>query len=340
MKEKKWDIFISHAREDKEDVVRPLAEALKRAGVKVWLDEHELKLGDSLSEKIDEGLSESSFGAVILSPAFLAKHWPKRELAGLRAREEEGKKVILPVWHNLDKPTVSQFSPILADALAASTGQGIDNVVKSILDVIFAPTSDSPSAKNPSVARRLIEILESRPKKTTFIAFLKSHLQRTNRYLGWGGPSILEEYELEGSKFDAYAPYVGHGCCLTLVSFTEAWTDPFELAHEAGGVPAICSEIEHTISRIRSIQQRFAADAKAQARLRNELIRAYGGGFPRSYLLGLERCPPELQFFMYAGRRSYIDADTDRHHTWSRLLKNNSSVSIKTYDNIIDMFLE
>jgi hypothetical protein len=122
--EKKWDIFLSHASEDKAAVVRPLAAGLRRAGVKVWLDEHELKLGDSLSGKIDEGLSDSSFGAVILSPAFLAKHWPQKELAGLRAREEDGKKVILPVLHNLDKHTVTQYSPILADALAVSTDQG------------------------------------------------------------------------------------------------------------------------------------------------------------------------------------------------------------------------
>ena len=84
-------------------VVRPLVKALTRAGIKVWVDEHELRIGDSLSEKIDEGLAMSQFGAVILSPAFLAKHWPKKELSGLRAREEDGQKVILPIWHNVNR---------------------------------------------------------------------------------------------------------------------------------------------------------------------------------------------------------------------------------------------
>jgi len=73
MEEKKWDIFISHASEDKVTVARPLAAALRRAGVRVWLDEHELRVGDSLSEKVDEGLSQSRFGVVILSPGFFAK---------------------------------------------------------------------------------------------------------------------------------------------------------------------------------------------------------------------------------------------------------------------------
>src|SRR5215813_3916783 len=101
METKEWDIFISHASEDKATVARPLAAALERAGARVWLDEHELTVGDSLTEKIDEGLAHSQFGVVILSPAFFAKQRPKRELAGLRAREEEGKKVILPVWHDV-----------------------------------------------------------------------------------------------------------------------------------------------------------------------------------------------------------------------------------------------
>jgi TIR domain len=67
---KRWDVFISHASEDKEKVVRPLATRLKRLGLTVWVDENELELGDSLSRKIDEGLVESSAGLVILSKAF------------------------------------------------------------------------------------------------------------------------------------------------------------------------------------------------------------------------------------------------------------------------------
>ena len=88
MDDLKWDVFISYASEDKATVAVPLAEALRQAGVSVWLDAHELRIGDSLSAKIDEGLSLSRFGGVILSPAFLEKHWPKKEFAGLGAKEE------------------------------------------------------------------------------------------------------------------------------------------------------------------------------------------------------------------------------------------------------------
>ncbi len=57
-----YDVFISHASEDKDEVVRPLATALQRSGLKVWYDEFELRIGDSLRRKIDQGLAGSRFG--------------------------------------------------------------------------------------------------------------------------------------------------------------------------------------------------------------------------------------------------------------------------------------
>lgn len=116
-----WDIFISHASEDKTAFVAPLARALSAFGVTVWYDDYELKLGDSLSRSIDAGLARSSFGLVVLSPAFLSKRWPEYELRGLISREMIGKKVILPVWHNVSVDDIISFSPTLADKLAVKT---------------------------------------------------------------------------------------------------------------------------------------------------------------------------------------------------------------------------
>ena len=77
------DFFISHASEDKEEVARPLYEALTTTGCRVWYDEFSLKIGDSLRRSIDRGISNSRFGIVILSENFLAKEWPARELDAL-----------------------------------------------------------------------------------------------------------------------------------------------------------------------------------------------------------------------------------------------------------------
>jgi hypothetical protein len=82
-----FDVFVSHASEDKADVARPLTDVLVSRGLRVWLDEQELTLRDTLGRKIDDGLARSRFGVVIVSPNFFAKHWPRRKLDGLVARE-------------------------------------------------------------------------------------------------------------------------------------------------------------------------------------------------------------------------------------------------------------
>jgi hypothetical protein len=144
-----WDVFISHASEDKDAVARPLAELLREVGLKVWLDENELVLGDSLSRKIDEGLAHSAYGVVILSQNFFQKGWPRQELAGLTARQVDGRKVILPVWHGVDKADILSFSPTLADALAVSTQKGLDNVRDAVLRAVSATPETRPTSGPP-----------------------------------------------------------------------------------------------------------------------------------------------------------------------------------------------
>lgn len=130
---KEWDVFISHASEDKEEIAKPLAEALRSNALAVWYDEYALSVGDSLRRKIDEGLAKSKFGIVIVSPAFFSKHWPQQELNGLAAREVNGVKVILPVWHCVTQADVAAQSPTLADRLAVSSRLGLNTVVDQLL---------------------------------------------------------------------------------------------------------------------------------------------------------------------------------------------------------------
>ncbi len=131
---KTWDVFISHASEDKESFVRPLAIALSSLGASVWYDEFSLRLGDSLARSIDKGIANSRFGIVVLSPAFLAKPWPEYELRGLVAREIEEDRVILPVWHGVTRSQVLAFSPSLADKVALeTTGLSAEDVAIGLL---------------------------------------------------------------------------------------------------------------------------------------------------------------------------------------------------------------
>lgn len=131
-----WDVFISHAREDKDAIATPLAEALRSRGLSVWYDDFSLLLGDSLRESIDKGLASSRYGIVILSGYFFAKRWPQQELNGLVTRELDGKKVILPVWHGVDFNEVRSYSPTLADRLAVRTNEGLPRVIERIVAVV------------------------------------------------------------------------------------------------------------------------------------------------------------------------------------------------------------
>lgn len=127
-----WDVFISHASEDKDEVARPLSNLLQQQGLKVWFDEFSLDLGDSLRRSIDKGLAQSRFGVVIISPSFLRKSWPQWELDGLVARELAESKVILPVWHGVSASEVRAYSPSLADKLSVSSSAGLLEVARRV----------------------------------------------------------------------------------------------------------------------------------------------------------------------------------------------------------------
>jgi len=135
-----WDVFICHATEDKDDLVRPLASALRELGLRVWYDEFELRIGDSLRRSIDTGLARSQFGIVVLSQPFFSKNWTQYELDGLVTREMTGEQIILPLWHMITKAEVIGYSPSLADKVARNTADmTIDEIADEIASVVLPP---------------------------------------------------------------------------------------------------------------------------------------------------------------------------------------------------------
>ena len=133
------DVFISHASEDKEEIVRPLASALVNEGLDVWYDEFELKIGDSLRQKIDRGLSHSRVGLVVLSKSFINKGWTNYELDGIVSRTVTGEQILLPIWHNISKKEVIEFSPSLADKVARSTTtHTIEEIASEISELVMS----------------------------------------------------------------------------------------------------------------------------------------------------------------------------------------------------------
>lgn len=131
------DVFISHASEDKDEIVRPLANALINEGLNVWYDEFTLRIGDSLRQKIDQGLANSRVGLVVLSSEFISKGWTNYELDGIVTRTVSGEQILLPIWHNITKQQVVDFSPSLADKVARSTTtHTVEEIAKEIAELL------------------------------------------------------------------------------------------------------------------------------------------------------------------------------------------------------------
>ena len=132
-----WDVFISHASEDKAAIAKPLAEMLQAKGINVWYDEFTLNIGDRLRQSIDHGLANSRYGLVILSHDFFAKKWPQEELEGLFAIETLGRPRILPIWHQVNVNDVRKFSPMLVGRVGVSTDSGLESIVAKIISKVM-----------------------------------------------------------------------------------------------------------------------------------------------------------------------------------------------------------
>ena len=149
-----FDVFISHATEDK-DFAGPLAHALDSAGLRVWFDEFELGLGDSLNEKINYGLSRSRYGVVVISPTFFKKHWAQLEMNGFVARQTSGERVILPIWHRITKNEIIKQAPPLADIVALnSSTQSVEEIVSKIVEKVRVTEPLNTSSEAPAATIR------------------------------------------------------------------------------------------------------------------------------------------------------------------------------------------
>jgi len=145
------DVFICYDSRDKDSFVRPLAQALSKRLLKVWFDEYSLRIGDSLIDKIDEGLRQCRFGIVVISKNFLTrKKWTNREFRSLATREiDAGRKVILPVWLDVTRDEVKKYSLDLADKIALDAKEGVETIAEKIKVEVRKHTYPDVSTPTP-----------------------------------------------------------------------------------------------------------------------------------------------------------------------------------------------
>lgn len=195
-------VFVCHASEDKDEFVRPLAISLQEQGVTVWYDEFTLRLGDSLRRSIDKGLAQADFGVVVLSPAFFEKDWPQYELDGLVQRETQGRKVVLPVWHNVSRADVERYSPALAGRVAARSTLGVEAVVREILEAVSSAQHGEIQTDTPAALRRSAkqaDEMEARAVGQT------ARRERLVQFIGEGN-ELFERARYKGGASEAPEP--------------------------------------------------------------------------------------------------------------------------------------
>ncbi|WP_071527246.1 toll/interleukin-1 receptor domain-containing protein [Nodosilinea nodulosa] len=126
--------FICHASEDKESFVRPLAKYLLKSGASIFYDEYSIKLGDSLTQKINEGLQSADFAIIVLSEAFFQKNWTQAELQSIFNLHVSSSLRLIIIYHGITNDDVRNIYPLLADIYSANSDKGIEEVVRKIFE--------------------------------------------------------------------------------------------------------------------------------------------------------------------------------------------------------------
>lgn len=137
---KDFDVFISHASEDKKDFVEPLTLALKEAGINIWYDSDQMGWGNSIRQSIDKGLIHSRFCIVVLSPDFIHKYWTNYELNGIfQKASDSDDNILLPIWHRVTQSEIKSYNLSIADTLAMNSGiHEINQIVEALTNLIHA----------------------------------------------------------------------------------------------------------------------------------------------------------------------------------------------------------
>ncbi len=270
-----WDFFISHAYgEDKADVARPLADMLRAKGYEVWYDEYTLTVGDNLRSSIEQGLAQSRYAVVVLSPSFFAKKWTNLELDGLFALERTGEKRILPVWHNVSATDVEAHSSFMAMRPSGHPRPTPAFVVEMIEQAMQKEASDNASQPTtPSVVGlhpNTIELLAAAKESNGTIMALE-HLSGFS--VGAGGKSFgddgdpraeaLNRHSLEELVLNGLAEQPGDGI--------------YELTQEG-------FDYEVPAGIVQARQPEFADLSSANGPLAKQLMRAAAAGAGRLIL--------------------------------------------------------
>lgn len=103
-------VYLAHGSPDHKTLARPFAERLMQGGIDVWLDAWEIGSGDSVRQKMDEGLGDCTHFIVLLTPSSIGRRWVETEIDAGFVRAVEGHSKFIGLRVGVG---VSQLSPFL-----------------------------------------------------------------------------------------------------------------------------------------------------------------------------------------------------------------------------------
>ena len=119
-----FDVFISHANKDKEDLIEELYQSLNTLGVNIFYDKESLEWGDNWKDRILNGTKKAEFAIIVISENFFDREWTERELAEfLNRQNRNGQKLILPILHNITTEQLKVKYPLVADIQAIDSAK-------------------------------------------------------------------------------------------------------------------------------------------------------------------------------------------------------------------------
>lgn len=151
---KRKGIFLSHASEDKQEIVDPLIECLESRGIQgIWYDKREIRTGQSIIRMINQGLANSKMGIVVLTPNFIEKPFSTWELDCLVYLMIYNKIRLIPLLKNISRERILEMFPLMYPLLFKEIGECNDELIQHIKQRKLSGTSivDNP---NSEIARR------------------------------------------------------------------------------------------------------------------------------------------------------------------------------------------
>lgn len=119
-----YDVFISHANKDKQELVEELYQSLNKLGIKIFYDGESLEWGDNWKNRILNGTQKAEFAIIVISENFFDREWTERELAEfLNRQNRNGQKLILPILHNITVTQLQDKYPSVADIQAIDSAK-------------------------------------------------------------------------------------------------------------------------------------------------------------------------------------------------------------------------